>query len=235
MTKGDRRPTLGPLLCADLPAAVAQHRRLLPHGFLVALGERALRRYYVQFVHSPHGYARAARVDGELVGAIVGTLDYRAHSAWAAGQVASMTVAIAGGLLRHPGLIGPFLRTRLRRYVRAAAARVRCSRRSRAEPAAQPVTAVLAHVYVAPCARGLGLGGRLVDGFVAAARAAGAARGELATLAGDAGAGSFYARRGWQRGAKVHEVDGHLFETWQLPLAEPVPRPAAAGPAESSR
>jgi hypothetical protein len=58
----------------------------------------------------------------------------------------------------------------------------------------------------------------LVDRFVAEARAAGASRAVLVTLAGDAGAAPFYDRLGWQRAGEQNR-DGQTTSMFVLPLA----------------
>lgn len=207
--------TLDPLTARDVSAAVALHRRLLPHGFFVELGARVLARYYRGYLEGPYGYAMAARVDSRLAGVLVGTLDHDAHAVWANRHLPGLGAAAAGALVRRPVLIPRFLRGRAVRYGRALARRMQRSHHpSRNGHGPSERLAVLAHVYVDPAFQGLGLGRALVDGFVATARAGGAARVELVTLDGDAGAGAFYLRHGWERRGAPHSRDGMMFQTY---------------------
>jgi ribosomal protein S18 acetylase RimI-like enzyme len=234
---GSRVPQLAvsALTCAQLPAAVDLHQRLLPHGFFVELGPRFLTRYYRNYLESPHALAVAV-ADGEhLAGVLIGTLDHHEHAAWTTGSLWALGRAGAGALLRRPRLLRRFLRTRARRYARGVGRRSMARLRSlvgtagrRRKPVVaddvgpviprSPRIAVLSHVYVNPDYQGRGLGSKLVDAFVAAAREAGAERAELVTLTGSAGAGAFYAARGWQLCEEHDDADGRTFETYALEL-----------------
>jgi GNAT superfamily N-acetyltransferase len=217
--------TISPLEPADLTAAVVLHGRLLPHGFFVGLGVRFMCRYYRGYLDSPYAYGLGAREGGRLVGALVGTLDHDRHTVWTTRNLPGLALAGGAALMRRPRMVKRFLSTRLGRYCRAVVRRVRRLRRSGHDARAThgthvssesgpPQLAVLAHVFVDPDCQGSGLGARLVDGFVGEAKAAGAARAELVTLAGASGAGAFYAARGWRRRGGEHVVDGRAFHTY---------------------
>jgi ribosomal protein S18 acetylase RimI-like enzyme len=76
-----------------------------------------------------------------------------------------------------------------------------------------PKVAVLTHVTVAEDARGAGVGGRLVQGFVERARRAGAREVRLITEA-DGAAARFYWSLGWTRRARRRASDGSEVEEY---------------------
>lgn len=223
MTATARPVTLDRLTRADLPRAVALHAQLLPHGFFVGLGARFMRRYYRGFVDSPHAHAACVRADGRVVGVLVGVLDHEQHLRWTMRQLPALAAAGGVSLVVRPHMVRRFLRTRVGRYSRAVARRLRgrapWGRSDRAQPVIAPAAvAVLSHVYVDPSLQGGGLGGLLVEDFLAAARRTGAARAELVTLADGDGAGAFYLARGWQRSGHHWNADGRPFETYARTL-----------------
>ena len=70
---------------------------------------------------------------------------------------------------------------------------------------------MLAHVIVDKRFRSRGVGSLLVTAFESEARAAGMRRVELLTLPGPRGAGPFYERVGWIRGAERELRTGDRF------------------------
>jgi ribosomal protein S18 acetylase RimI-like enzyme len=78
--------------------------------------------------------------------------------------------------------------------------------------------AVLTHLAVHRGARGQGAGTALVEAFMVEAGRAGATRALLVTLAGDAGAGSFYKRLGWEHVEDRHGHDGQELSVFVRPL-----------------
>lgn len=212
---------LSPMVPSDISAAIGLHARLLPHGFFVDLGPGFMSRYYRHFMASPHAYAVVATVNGVVVGALVGTLDHGRHARWTTLRVPGFAASACAAMLRRPRTIRRFVTKRLTRYTRSMARRLgqmfpAGQRRSAALPDER--VAVLSHVFMDPDCQGMGLGRALVDSFVAAARAAGASRAELATLHGAAGAGEFYTAQGWERRGRPHAVDDRLFQTYSLTL-----------------
>ena len=216
-------PTLAltPLTPADLDAAVDLHSRLLPHGFFVGLGPHFLRRYYRTFLDSPYAWTACAQVDGTLVAALVGTLDAEAHRRHVSEHLPVLAVAGAAALAVRPAMLRRFLGTRVSRYARGLGRRLvpqlHHRARGRAPRGGQRI-AVLNHVYVDESLRGDGVGSRLVDEFLTAARTAGATRAELVTLADDAGAGEFYRRNGWRQVRRRPNADGRLVEVYARAL-----------------
>ena len=212
--------TLERLAVADLPAAVALHQRLLPHGFFVELGPGFLRTYYRLFVDGPSAHATVVRTGDVVVGALVGTLHHERHAAWTMRRLPRLALAAAAAMAGRPSLVGRFVRARLTRYTRILLRRLRRLRRGSPDLAPFPPEhiAVLSHVFVDPELQGDGLGRLLVDDFVASARAAGADRIELVTLDGEDGAGGFYVAHGWRPRGAPHMVDGRPFQTYTLEL-----------------
>jgi GNAT superfamily N-acetyltransferase len=212
------------LASADLAVAARLHAALLPHGFFAGLGPRFLRAYHESFLASPYAMGFGARLEGRLVGILVGTSRNAAHYRWVIRHhgLRLAWLGVAALLVRPPVAI-KFARTRLRRYGRrlllALLARARGGR-----PAAKATggeageVAVLAHVMVDVQAQGRGAGTALVDRFETVARAAGAHRAMLVTLAGEAGAGPFYKRLGWEHLQDRRNHDGDELSVFARPL-----------------
>ena len=214
----------------DLAFAARLHLQALPGGFFADLGERFLRSYYDTFVDSPYGAALVAEIDGGPVGALLGTVDNRKHWAWVVrhrGWELALRVLLA--LVVRPPLAWRFLRTRVRRYLRAVLRLVRRSTASHGlgqvaaeadgDGAAAGVTiAVLMHVSVLSQARRCGAGAALVGRFVDAARGEGADVAELVTRANEAGAGGFYRRLGWEHRRDRAGHDGVRLSEFVLDL-----------------
>lgn len=203
---------------ADVAWMASVHLAVLPHGFFARLGRRYLRAYHRTFVDSPYAVALVAERAGRRVGFVVGPTEAMAHHRYAVRQ-RGVRLAIAGlfSLASRPSLTFEFLRTRLRRYVRSLV-RAATPRRATNRPAAAgppTATAVLSHVAVNPDFQRSGAGSILVDRFVASARAAGATRVELVTLADERGAAEFYRALGW-RHLGDSQRDGTTFTRFVL-------------------
>jgi ribosomal protein S18 acetylase RimI-like enzyme len=199
----------------DLDFCTALHSEALPHGFFAERGFSFLRAYLATFVSSPHAAAFVATVDGTPVGMVVGVIRPRAHRRWVLKHRGLRLAAVGGAaLVVRPRLALRFIRTRLLRYSRA----LRREQQSTRVVARERQSSVLSHVAVAPGAEGAGLGGRLVDAFVDAARAAGAERVVLATLAGKAGAAGFYRKLGWCESEPAQGFDGQSIVLFSLSL-----------------
>jgi GNAT superfamily N-acetyltransferase len=206
---------------ADVGFAAVLHHTALPHGFFARLGTSFLLTYYESFVASPHAVALVAQGASGPAGVLVGTVRTSQHYSWVLRRFGPR-LAVRGllALLRTPGLLLFFLRTRLGWYS-AALLRVgrRWARRSRTgtnRGAREP--AVLTHVAVTPFGRGTGTGAALVREFVDAASAAGCRQAVLVTLAGADGAGRFYQRLGWIRRDVHRDHDGRLVECYERRL-----------------
>ena len=192
----------------DVHAAARLHASQLPHGFFPRLGRPFLAEYYRAFGASPHAVALVAADGARIAGVLVGVLD-PAHHRWVLrNRGARLAAAACLSLVARPWLLKPLLTGRLRRYLRAAQ-RIRRGRTSATSATPAPTTAVLSHVAVADELRGLGVGTRLAEAFVAAARQAGIAGARTTTLDGPDGAAPFYLRTGWAVQARATDWDGN--------------------------
>lgn len=201
----------------DLPFAVEAHLQHFPDGFFARLGRRFLTRYYRTYLDGPLACAVVAEDVGGPVGYLAGVLDPPRHRKLLLQHhgPALATAAIAG-MIRRPLVALTFARTRVRRYFMA----LKRARSMTAEGSAQsPGSAVLAHVVVTEPQRCQGIGSHLVEEFLSQARSAGCTRACLVTMAGSAGAGGFYERRGWRLAPHTSgQADGRPLLQYEIPL-----------------
>lgn len=205
---------------ADLDFAAQLQARALSHGFFTALGRRFLRAYLRGFVESPYAVALVAHGEGRRLGFVVGALANVEHRRWLLRRRGvRLALLAASALVRRPRLARRFVATRLLRYLRALGRRLRPQRsgRSRSEADSDRL-AVLAHVAVAPDARGHGVGRCLERTFVALAREAEARSVYLVTLVGPRGATDFYEAGGWRAGHERFDADGDRTVEYVLDL-----------------
>lgn len=215
---------LRPLDQPDIGFSAQLHAIALPHGFFVSLGSRFLRAYHRSFLDSPFAVGLVAVIDGVPAGFVLGTVDDGRHYHHVVRrQWWRLLPAALMGLLRRPGVAWRFGRTRLRRYLRGFV-RLRRGSPVPAAGAAAPAEApagpqgVLTHIAVHAGCRAHGVGRALTEGFVDAARVAGGKRLRVVTLAGEAGAGPFYARTGWDSAGRFCDAEGTWWEAFSLVL-----------------
>jgi ribosomal protein S18 acetylase RimI-like enzyme len=215
-------PSVRPAREADLHQTAVLHEQFLPGGFFARLGRRFLRRYHQAFAASPQADVLVVRDGGSPAGMLVGTYDNAAHYRWVTRRRGRL-LALVGllSLLVRPRLAWEFLRTRVRRYARAALRYLRRRVASTADGAegASDQVAVLTHVAVSPQARGAGVGGALVEAFVERAQHAGAREVRLITPSQGPGP-SFYRSLGWHRLGGRRAADGTVVDEFVLPLSE---------------
>lgn len=217
-TVSESGPSVQQLRTPHLTVVAGIHRQALPEGFFARLGTRFLSAYLATYQASPHAVALVA-LDGDRVrGFLVGSTGAAAHARWVLRQRGAR-LALAGllALAVRPRLLAYFVRTRLGRYVRGLARRLRPGGGAGAGPAGQGDPAVLAHVAVTPEARGLGLGNLLLQRFIDESRRAGAPAVELVTRTGG-GAESFYLRAGFDESARRVDADGVPWTSYRLAL-----------------
>lgn len=195
----------------DLAYVMDLHRRAFPTNVVGRLGSRLLKAYYRTFLDGPEVWAEVATVDGEPVGFLVGVLDvgpYQRHRRTDHG----VALAAAGvfAVFQNPLLVTVLVLRRVRRLL----GRIR--HHTARDAADTRRLAVLSHVAVEGSYRELGVGGALVEAFVAAARGACADAATLATL--DDGAGPFYERRGWIQGSRSQTADHRTIRIYELRL-----------------
>lgn len=200
----------------DLPFVVEQHISCFPEGFFARLGPRFLTRYYRTFLDGPLSTALVAELDGTVCGYLVGVFEPRHHRRLLLTHHGrSLAGSACLSLVVRPRLAFTFVVTRGRRYY-TAWVRDR-GKASDALPVLDSV-AVLTHVAVTPGSRGAGTGTALVRRFLEEAGAAGRSDACLVTLAGLAGAGAFYERRGWACTAERRAEDGRHLRYYRIRL-----------------
>lgn len=108
------------MLPPDATRAAAIHHDVLGAEFITRAGPRFLRRYYLAWMRSDGGMALAARVDGQVVGALLGSIRPAQHyrsmlrrDGWRLGAL------MLGRSLAHPGFGAELFLTRGMRYSRA--------------------------------------------------------------------------------------------------------------------
>lgn len=198
----------------DLPFVTELHRTEFQEGFFVRLGARFLRRYYRTFLDGPLATAIVCEDDGRVCGYLVGVLDPPQHRRLLVRHHgASLAFSATVSFIWRPRLALHFLRTRARRYFRSLVGHARGSTGT----AESTRVAVLTYVAVDPSRRGHGIGTTLVERFLVEAAAANRSVASLVTLAG-AGAGRFYASRGWVHVSDARRPDGQSLELYQFQL-----------------
>ncbi|MDH6522287.1 GNAT superfamily N-acetyltransferase [Streptomyces sp. SAI-090] len=204
----------------DLPFVVPEYLENFPEGFFARLGPAFLTAQCRTYLASPHARALIAEAEGIPVAFLLGVTDPAAHRCEVlGGHRRTLLLRGLAGLALRPRLALHFVRTRLGRYLR----KLMPGGRAVPDPALvqQGITAVLAYVAVSSRARSGGIGGALIDQFVADAYASGCARVSLVTAVGDSGAGPYYERRGWLPRGETRTPEGRRLAAYDLPLREP--------------
>lgn len=227
------RPALviRPMRHADLPLVAALHTRRLPHGFFAALGIGFLQRYHESFLASPYALAHVATEDEQLFGFVTGTHHHAGHYRWVI-RHRGIRLATAGiaALIRRPRLWLPFVRQRLRRYVRGLGRQLRrqttVGPRRRGAPPRNERTdidlGVLTHLAVAISTQGRGVGRQLAAAFLQGCTAAGTSEIRLVTKAAG-GARGFYRHLGWTELRERPASAGSLVVEFRYNLSEDRP------------
>ena len=192
----------------DAAAAARLHASELPHGFFPRLGRLFLAEYYRAFADSPHAVALAADDGKRLRGFLVGVLDGQHHRWLLRSRGVRLAAVAALSLAVRPWLVKPLVAGRLGRYARAVRKALRRAPGEASSPAA-PARAVLAHVAVDDSLRGLGVGTRLAEHFLRAAREAGVETARTTTMDGPGGAAGFYVSSGWHVETRATDWDGN--------------------------
>jgi GNAT superfamily N-acetyltransferase len=193
-------------LVSDLPATSRLHVGELEVGLFPQLGRRFVARWHRTYQQSPHAVALSVvrtypRGREHIVGFLIGATD---RDSFLQELITRHRNALllhgALALLLRPRVLGRFLRTRLRPYLRRLRSAARRSDAVGADPATpreRTRTADLAAIVIAPSLRHTGVGSALVQEFLRRCAAAGAATAELLTVSGPSGASGFYSRVGW--------------------------------------
>jgi ribosomal protein S18 acetylase RimI-like enzyme len=186
----------------DVAGAASLHCRVFPDYFLTHMGQRFVERFYLEFVDQARNYGLVAISDGELVGAVVGTLDYEGFFNCFYRQHFLRTAMTLLGRF----LVDPYIRRNLvsriahvRQALRSVAARGRQTIPASEEPAVDQAPAHLLSVGVHPDWRGSGLAEELVDRYCDALWRDGWERVSLSVRPDNQRAVAFYEKTGWQR------------------------------------
>lgn len=200
------------LVARDVPASARLHREVLGSEFVARGGERFLRLYHLAWCESRAGLALAAVAsDGQVVGVLLGTLEPAAHYRYMARRHGlGLALCLLAHAVAHPSFGRELVATRALRYARGAL-RVLAKRPRAAKRA--PVAGKegeIAHLMVAPAARGAGVGRALVHEALRVAKDAGLDQVVLVTSP-DLSSSSFYLHLGWQPYGEVTSRSGERF------------------------
>ncbi|GAA0207621.1 GNAT family N-acetyltransferase [Paeniglutamicibacter sp. ABSL32-1] len=221
--------TIRPVAPADLPLTADWQCRFLRDGLFPRLGHRFVSHWHATFLEAPWGVAFIAEAQGPggpvPLGFLLGSSDQLRHVddvlQWHRTRLGLHGVL---ALARRPRLCLGFLRTRGRSYLRRLFKRpATAAADAGTMPALLPRIAVITALVVDPASRHHGIGGQLVNHFLARAAEAGAPLAELVTKTGPGGAGRFYERLGW---TPVHEhttKDGETAKTYRFRLTPGTP------------
>lgn len=199
-TRSVAEPSVREAEVGDAPAIARLHAGMIGTGFLSSLGAGFLRVLYRALIESERGTVMVADADGTVVGFIAGTDD-----------------------------TGAFYKEFIKRYFLPAAWRALPAliRRSTWKGLwetlrygggeGELVPAELLSMAVAPCARRLGLGSRLVEAFLDREMARGVTEVKVVVGAGNEEAIAFYERRGFAdpKTLEVHRGVPSLELTWR--------------------
>lgn len=210
----------------DLPFVLGQHREAFPDNVVGRLGPMLLHRYYRTFLNAPFSVSVVAEQHGHPAGYLVGILDTSRHRRLLLRRHgAALAVALLVGFARHPVLVTRIMKSRAaktlsaRRTARRTGSQSELDHRGHGGPDPGPgPVAVLSHVAVPQSSQHRGIGRRLVDHFVAEARAAGCSEVWLATLDDTDGAWKFYERLGWESTSRRRTFDGRPLRFYCLRL-----------------
>ncbi len=192
-----------PLAAGHLGAIARVHRRVFPGYFLSNLGEGFLRLHYEDFLVCPlaFGFVAVDAQAGEVVGAVLGTMDAQALRRVVTRRHAGRKLLLAlGRLCCSPRLWGQvairiarMLGTHLRRLWGASAPGVPSGR--------QDAKARLVSIGVTPEVRGRGAATALMRALEQEVVRRGADRVGLSVFADNARAIRFYEKTGWELAA----------------------------------
>lgn len=200
---------------SDLPVTARLHVRNLPVGLFPRLGRRFVARWHRAFLQSPQAISLTAVLQdpqGEerIAGFLIGAVDREALvQELLTRHRYALLVRGACALVFRPRVLGTFLQTRLRPYMRRLA-RVRDGSRGDAPAAAgagSRIAELTAIVVISPL-RGTGAGRALVQEFLNRCSAQGVPTAELVTLSGAGSAAAFYAHTGWTACGQAVTRDG---------------------------
>jgi ribosomal protein S18 acetylase RimI-like enzyme len=186
----------------DVAGAASLHRLVFPDYFLTHMGQRFMERFYSEFVDQNGNYGFVAVCGEELVGAVIGTLDYqKCFNRFYRRHFPSLVLLLVGRVI-----VDPYIRhnvvSRLS-HIRLAFDSL-AARRQRPLPIndareANPARANLLSIGVHPDQRGSGLAEQLVDSYCDELWHDGIESVGLSVRPDNWRAIAFYEKTGWQR------------------------------------
>jgi len=186
----------------DVHGAAVLHRIAFPDYFLSHMGQGFVERFYSEFIDRSGNYGYVAIYDEEVVGSVIGTLDYkRCFEHFYRHQFPTLALTFAGRFI-----VDPYIR----QHLASRMAHVRQALRSIADhgqrevgpeelPADEQAQAHLLSICVDSDERGSGLSGQLVDRYCEELWHDGIEWVGLSVRPENARAIAFYERTGWQR------------------------------------
>lgn len=194
----------------DVPGAARLHRIVFPEYFLTHMGQWVVEAFYSEFVERRGNYGYVAICGKELVGSVLGTLDYqRCFSRFYRRYFPRLALALVGRLVMDP-YIRRHLASRtahVRQALRSVAARRRQVSVAAELVAADQAPAHLLSIGVHPDQMGSGLAEQLVGRYCDALWEGGWGHVSLSVRPENARAIAFYERTGWRRvGASAGSV-----------------------------
>ena len=185
----------------DVPGAARLHRIVFPEYFLTHMGQGFVERFYSEFVNRNGNYGYVAICGKELVGSVIGTLDYqRCFNRFYRRHFPRLALSFVGRLV-----VDPYIRRHLFSriaHVRQALLSITARRQHvfvAAElPAADQAPAHLLSIGVHPDQRGSGLAEQLIDRYCNALWEDGWESVGLSVWPENSRAIAFYEKTGWQ-------------------------------------
>lgn len=190
---------ISPMQRADTPAVARAHAAAFPDYFLTHLGDGFLQLFYAEFVDNPAHPGFVAKVDGRVVGFVVGTLQpealykdfYRRNFVRLIGIVAERVATDA--YVRH------HISARMQHVLLAARSYVLRNDAPAQASGEDHGGAHLLSIGLLPDARGLGIGEGLMSVFERRVQADGAHKVLLSVRADNPRAIAFYQKCGWRK------------------------------------
>ena len=185
----------------DVPGAARLHRIVFPEYFLTHMGQGFVERFYSEFVNRNGNYGYVAICGNEVVGAVIGTLDYqRCFTQFYRRHFPRLALTLVGLLI-----MDPYIRRHLagrtghvRQALHSFAARRQQTSVLEESLAADGAVARLLSIGVHPNRRGSGLAEQMVDRYCNALWEDGWERVGLSVRPENTRAIAFYEKTGWQ-------------------------------------
>jgi ribosomal protein S18 acetylase RimI-like enzyme len=186
----------------DVTAAARLHRIVFPEYFLTHMGQGFVERFYSEFVDRDGNYGYVAVCGKELMGSVIGTLDYqRCFNRFYRHHFPRLVLSLVGRLIMDP-YIRRHLVSRVapvRQALLSIAARQQQMSAPEESLAADRAAARLLSIGVRPDKRGSGVAEQLVDRYCDALWKDGWECIGLSVRPDNERAIAFYEKTGWQQ------------------------------------